>query len=500
MNTRVLQVKCFRPNPEFRQRCDCYPLQSCVYATNRATSRRTASFLALGLLALGASWADSQTATTRAPQSSPYSSIKSFKIVQEKDGPAVEILSTKPLIPSIQAIDDPPRLVIDLPHARLDTREKRISVQADQISTLRADQFQQNPPVARVVVDLLVPRAYTWAAAGNRLVVHLGKNPPTDANKTPFQAPSVPSLTPAPKPVAAVVHAGGPLAVAGNSLASGSSITAGADTAVLNLARGGEVHVCPGTTVSVTPSQNGHNVMLGVNTGALEAHYSLDASSDSVVTPDFRILLAGPGEFHYAISTDTHGNTCVRALPGNTASAIVSEVLGDRTYQVKATDQLVFHSGQLDRVDMAVPLECGCPPPRQPVLRTANEPSQIIDAPPTSGPVTNPASAEPVRPEIAGSDGLPAAAPLKVSVAQNDLHVQVEAPFVFHATGPPPAPVEDVRALPLDPRPYQALVVSTPLPPAPGQKPSGTETASADAPPRRGFFGKLRGFFAAMFR
>jgi len=456
----------------------------------------------LGLLALGASWAHSQTGTPRAPQSSPYSSIKSFRIVQEKDGPAVEILSSKPLIPSIQTIDDPPRLVIDLPNARLDTREKRISIQADQISTLRADQFQQNPPVARVVVDLLVPRAYTWAAAGNRLVVHLGKNPPTDANKTPFQAPapSVPSLTSAPKPVAAVVHPGGPLAVAGNSLASGSSITAGADTAVLNLARGGEVHVCPGTTVSVTPSQNGHNVMLGVNTGALEAHYALDASSDSVITPDFRILLAGPGNFHYAISTDTHGNTCVRALPGNTASATVSELLGDRSYQVKATDQLVFHSGQLDRVDMAVPLECGCPPPRQPVLRAANEPPQISDAPPGSGPVSSPAIAEPAHNESAGPDGLPAAAPLKVSVAPNELHVQVEAPFVFHATGPPPAPVEDARALPLDPRPYQAVVVSTPLPPAPGRKPLGTETASANTPPRSGFFGKLRGFFAAMFR
>jgi len=167
---------------------------------------------------------------------------------------------------------------------------------------------------------------------------------------------------------------------------------------------------------------------------------------------------------------------------------------------VKATDQLVFHSGQLDRVDMAVPLECGCPPPRQPVLRASNEPPQIIDAPPASGPVTNPASAEPVRSEDAESNGLPATAPLKVSVAPNELHVQVEAPFVFHASGPPPAPIEDVRILPLDSRPYQAVVVSTPLPPVHERKPSGTETASADAPARRGFFGKLRGFFAAMFR
>ncbi len=31
--------------------------------------------------------------------------------------------------------------------------------------------------MARVVVDLLAPRAYTWDAAGNRLVVHLGKDP-----------------------------------------------------------------------------------------------------------------------------------------------------------------------------------------------------------------------------------------------------------------------------------------------------------------------------------
>ena len=119
--------------------------------------------------------------------------IKSFRIVQEKDGPAVEILSTRPLAPSIQAITDPDRLVIDLPNARLETPQKRISIQADQISTLRADQFQQNPPVARVVVDLLAPRAYTWDAAGYRLVVHLGKNPNEAARIPRFRRPRFPA-------------------------------------------------------------------------------------------------------------------------------------------------------------------------------------------------------------------------------------------------------------------------------------------------------------------
>ena len=424
--------------------------------------------------------------------------------MQEKDGPAVEILSTKPLIPSIQPLSDPPRLVIDLPNARLDTPQKRVSVQADQISTLRADQFQQNPPVARVVVDLLAPRAHTWEAAGNRLVVHLGKNPPIEPSKSPFEPPSVLSLTPAPQPVATVVHASGPLALVGNGIASGSSITAGADTAVLSLARGGVVHVCPGTTVSVTPSQNGRNVMLGINTGAIEAHYALDASSDSVMTPDFRILFSGPGEFHYAISTDNHGNTCVRALPGNTASAIVSELLGEGTYQVKATDQLLFHSGQLERVDMAVPLECGCPPPRQPLPPAANILPALSEARPAASPsaVADAASVEKAPIESAPSDSLPvAAATPDVSAAANEIHVQVEAQFVFHATGPPPAPVEDVRALPLGSRPLTGLALNAPLPPPPRKagKP-GTETAAANPPPHRGFFRKLGGFFAALFR
>jgi hypothetical protein len=428
--------------------------------------------------------------------------------VQEKDGQAVEILSTRPLVPAIQAITNPDRLVIDLANARLDTPQKKISVQANQIGSLRADQFQQNPPIARIVVDLLAPRPYTWDAAGNRLVVHLGKAS-DQARNSPFEPPTVPSLTPSPQPVVTSVRTASPLALTGKDAGSGSTITAGPDTAVVNLSAGGEVHVCPGTTVSVTPSQNRHNVMLSMNTGALEAHLPLDASSDSVMTPDFRILLVGPGEFHYAISADNQGNTCVRALPGNTAAAIVTELLGDRTYQVKATDQLMFHSGQLDRVDMAVPLECGCPPPHDATQRATNNlpvQSETPNPPSVALPPLNanpaPVAQTPPHADSAPATGAPAtSSPLAASVAPNELHVQVEAPFVFRATEPPPAPVEDVRPLPPESRPGPTLALAAPLPPSANQQSSlgSGQTASPNPAPKRGFFRKLGGFFASLF-
>ena len=460
--------------------------------------RSVSKLLLLGVLLVVAPGLFSQTSADLTPS---FAAIKSIRMIDAKDGPAVEILSTKPLIPAIQMIENPWRLVIDLPRARLDVRQKRIPVQANQISTLRADQFQENPPVARIVLDLLAPRTSTWEAAGNRLLVHLGKNPPAEAKTSPFQPPSAPSLTRAPQPVAAaLLRSGALVTLVGEGVVSGSSFTAGEQTAVLNLARGGQVEVCPGTTVSVTPSQTRHNVMLAMNTGALEAHYALDASSDSIVTPDFRILLTGPGEFHYAISADTRGNTCVRALPGNTAAAIVSELMGDRTYQVKATDQLLFHSGRLDEVDMSVPLECGCPP-RQPVLRAAIDPPQITEAP-SSGPQNLGMKLS----ELTSLDRATKAGPAITSAAPapdpKQLHMQVEAPLVFRATDLPPAPIGETRTLPADSRQVAALTLTDPLPPVPPPAliPSSAPSDGTTPPPHRGFFGKLRGFFAAMFR
>jgi hypothetical protein len=438
----------------------------------------------------------------------PPPTVKSVRIIYEHGSPAVEILTRGgPVIPEVQLIDSPPRMVIDLPNSLLGLEHKRIEVKKENILAIRTDQYQKHPPVTRIVLDLLAPYGYSWEGSGSRLLVRL--KPPGDLNsakKTNVQpeTAATSSLTSAPAVVPVVAGTGSKVMDA-SRIAAGSSLSAGNETAVLRMSHGGEVRVCPGTSISVTPAQNKRDLMLGMSTGALEAHYSLQATSDSVITPDFRILFAGPGEFHFAISADSRGDTCVRSLAGNTASAIVSEVMGDRVYQVKPMEQAVFRGGQIDKVDANVPLECGCPPPR-PVIQTEAHPTVLSEAEApakatlgssTGSPDSKPPTASGAAPSATQLSNGPETAPLPAS-RPDDVHVQVDAPFVFtakgHAPSAAPAPLEEARALPVadpsGPRIQFQTVVQPPVPQLPEKKSQAEH---------RGFFHRLRGFFSALF-
>lgn len=436
----------------------------------------------------------------------PPALIKGVHIIHEHGVPVVEILSSGPVIPEIQAIDSPPRLVIDLPNSRLGLMARRTAVQKENILALRVNQYQQSPPVTRIVLDLLAPYGYSWEGAGTRLLVRL--KPPEDVNassKSPaLQPPTVPGLSLSGAPAVVPVTSGsGALVLAGSRIGSGSTITAGTETAVLRLARGGELRICPGTSVSVTPSQTKRDLMLGLGTGAIEAHYSLRASADTVLTPDFRVLFAGPGEFHFAISADPHGDTCVRALKGNTSSAIVSELIGDRIYQVKPTEQAMFHAGQIDKVDTDVPLECGCPAP-SPLMRAEapfapNVPdselptkAQIGGSETPAAPAENP-SLGMTASNTKLSNG-PETAPLPAS-QPNEVHTQLDAPLVFtpknRAASALPAAAQAARDLPVEDSPARQVhletVIESPLP------------EKQSKPEHHGFFGRVKGFFSGVF-
>jgi hypothetical protein len=430
----------------------------------------------------------------------PPRTIKSVRIVHEKGVPAVEILSSGNVIPEIQTLDSPPRLVIDLPNSRLGPMPKRVAMEKENILAIRVNQFENSPPVTRIVLDLRSPYGHSWDGAGGRLMVRL--KPPEDLNagkKNAAQPAVATGFTLNSNDAVVPVSDTGSAVMSASHLAGGSSITAGSDTTILHLPRGGEVRVCPGTTISVTSSTNKRDLMFGISTGGLETHYSLGATADSVLTPDFRIMLAGPGDFQFAISADSHGNTCVRALKGNTSSAIVSELMGNRIYQVRPAEQVVFHSGQIDKIDTDVPLECGCPPPPPPVLRTSAPPMQPIPDANLPAKVSVGAGSAAGSLEKASAAEMPAAsgptAPLPPSQA-NEVHVQVEAPLVFNAkdrAAAKSAPAQPAPAdVPVDQSAERQVHLDAVIQSPPPNIPSKQE--------HHGFFHRVKGFFGAIFR
>lgn len=249
------------------------------------------------------------------------------------------------------------------------------------------------------------------------------------------------------------------LAAGGARVMSGSWVAAGESTAVLRLDRGGEVRVCPHTSLSVATSQSGRDLIFGISVGGIETHYTVSASADSIVTPDFRILLAGPGRFDFAIEAGKSGDTCVRALPGNSSSLIVSELMGDGTYQVKPAERLVFHNGRLATPDHDN-ANCGCV--SEPlVMRAAETPPAVPEAALAPAPKSE----------------LPA-------------HVEVDAPFVFRADEPGASPLEGAVTLHVvhDPLPLTAL---------------GPPAADVDGPVKKAgprFLGRVKAFLASLFR
>jgi len=307
----------------------------------------------------------------------------------------------------------------------------------------------------------------------------------------------------------------------GTRVLAGSTVSAGAGAATLRLARGGEVRVCPGTSVTVGASPSGRELSLGMGTGAVELHYQLAAHADTIQTPDFRMLLVGPGTFHLAVSADARGNACVRSLPANAASVIVTEMMGDGTYQVRPGDQVVFQHGHVAEISLDVPPDCGCPAlpgvkraqndalhQGQPAAATRTPDDgrwhEVSIRPRDEPPQTAPSASLPLPMTTPPALLAPASSPATVAATQEPtaplppqragaLHVQVDAPFVFSAAAPDPPPITIARVR-LDDI-GRALQISPTVSPPP------TVAAQATAAPvKKGFFARVRGLFAAMFK
>lgn len=201
----------------------------------------------------------------------------------------------------------------------------------------------------------------------------------------------------------------------GMNVPPGSQLSAGVAAATLKLARGGQVRICPRSSLNV--NRGGQGLMLGLGSGSIEIEYRLNQSvADVLVTPDFNIRLAGPAVYHFALGVNNKGDTCFKPLRGNTSGIVFSELLGEDSYGVMADERALFAAGKLAGRS-ALDSECGCPTP--PALRgDAAEPGSSPN-PARSPSVPTPDVTAPLPPGRPG-----------------ETHVEVETPFVFSARDP----------------------------------------------------------------
>jgi hypothetical protein len=242
--------------------------------------------------------------------------------------------------------------------------------------------------------------------------------------------------------------------------ASGTVISGSATTEVL-LPHRGTLRVCASTTVklavdSSVPAVDTPGLMIALDHGAIEASFATGRNADILLTPDFRILIGGPGAADVKVRLGDHGDTCVDNPGANAPYVLVTSVFDNSDYRVQSGQRVMFQHGSLREVVDQEKEPCGCPAPPKP---------DSNDFP------------------MAQSAGLaPLPAPIPTTPNQNAAPTQLAEPLVYKSAEPPPA-------------------AATPSVPASGTdaNPAATQPASARTAKTPGFFGRIGRFFRRIF-
>lgn len=268
------------------------------------------------------------------------------------------------------------------------------------------------------------------------------------------------------------------------TIGNNGSISAGDKTAIVTLARGGELRLCTSTTVHLTRDQSISGagsesaLMVALDRGALEASYKTGSYSDVLLTPDLRILVSGPGTADLKMRVNQKGDTCIDNHGDNAPYITVTSQFEGGVYRVKPNQRVLFEHGSLQQVVDNEAEPCGCPPDAAIAVASNN-------GKPVGGPSSTPAdTAFP----LAVSEGLkpPPPPPQQPVVPVGTPHAQVQVPLTYDGA----APGQPTTAPAVTPPPPTTAPSSTPQQEAPpAQKPADSG----------GFFHHIGHFFARLF-
>ena len=154
------------------------------------------------LLAIGALLSMPISAQPSAPTSAQNNSAKSARerariehVVVRGSGDAMEVeiqTSGAPGAPNTQAITGPDRIVVDFPGALPSAELHVLKINRGALKGIRSGLFADNPPITRVVLDLVEPQSYRISTTQNALVVKLGPAKPGAITAPGSQPPASP--------------------------------------------------------------------------------------------------------------------------------------------------------------------------------------------------------------------------------------------------------------------------------------------------------------------
>jgi hypothetical protein len=154
-------------------------------------------------------------------------------------------------------------------------------------------------------------------------------------------------------------------------IAGSGTVTSGAVTTEVLLPQRGTLRVCASTTVKLAadrsvPSGDMPGLMMALDHGAVETSFATGRNADILLTPDFRILIGGPGAADVKVRLGDHGDTCIDNPGLNAPYVLVTSVFDGSDYRVQPGQRVMFQHGNLHEVVDQEKEPCGCPAPPHP--------------------------------------------------------------------------------------------------------------------------------------
>jgi hypothetical protein len=224
---------------------------------------------------------------------------------------------------------------------------------------------RRTSPVLRAIFARILPLAAALFVAP----ILSAQTPPAATSQAPSDARPIAIVPLDSKNPDQAAKVTGALEVSrGEAVIVGSgSITSGDKTTQVELPYRGTLRVCASTTVKLAADASVKapdipGLMMGMDRGAIEANFATGRNSDFLLTPDFRILIGGPGAVDLKVRLGQHGDTCVDNAGVNAPYVLVTSVFDGGAYRVLPGQRVMFQHGSLHEVVDQEKEPCGCPP------------------------------------------------------------------------------------------------------------------------------------------